>query len=125
MNAESGPVAFAKTDIGNFSDYTIINDEDKLPMKPIVVKDSAVVNAKSDYSDALYQLNELKTAEAFQGQDIPARFLNKLPDAPDVSVEEGRIDDLQMILFQQNVMYSLTSIAALTFLASAIVLSNK
>jgi hypothetical protein len=123
MNAESGPVAFSKTDVGNFSDYTIINDDNKPGTQPTVAKDSTVVNAKSNYSDSLSELNELLT-ETFQG-DIPARFLNKLPDAPETSVEEGRIDDLRMIMFQQNVVYSLSSIAALTFLATAIVLAHK
>lgn len=61
--------------------------------------------------------------EAFS--DIPPRFSTKLPDAPETSVEEGRIEDLQTIMFQQNVLYSISSIAALSFLVGAIVLAGK
>jgi hypothetical protein len=124
MNSEKGPIPFVPMDILQFSDYKIIIDESKQPTKITATKDSSIIDAKSDYSGALSELNDLKTKEPFES-GIPARFLNKLPNAPETSVEEGRIEDLQMIMFQQNMMYSLTSIASLTFLASAIVLVNK
>ena len=123
MMGESGPVAFVKTDVGAFSDYNIINDDEKKQIIITAKDDSKIVDAKSDYSTALYELNDLKK-EGFNG-GIPARFLNKLPDTPDSSVEEGRIEDLLTIEFQQNMLYSLTSIAALTFLASVVVLAQK
>ena len=121
---------FTKIDSSGFSGYTIINDVNKPQTKLATTADTTIIDAKSDYSNASFVLGQMTsvdqlTREPFQGRDIPARFLNKLPEAPDSSVEEGRIDDLQMILFQQNVLYSLSSIAALTFLASAIVLAHK
>ena len=127
MDVNPEPMAFTQTDSSGFSGYTIINDANIPQTKLDTTTDtSLLIDAKSNYSNASSSLNQL-TSEAFQGQgrDIPARFLNTLPEAPDSSVEEGRIDDLQMILFQQNVLYSLSSIAALTFLASAIVLAHK
>ena len=128
MSTESDPVpvAFTQIDSSGFSGYTIINDVNKPQTEPATTTDTSLIDAKSNLSNVSFNLNQL-TSEPFQGQgrDIPARFLNTLPETPDSSVEEGRIDDLQMILFQQNVLYSLSSIAALTFLASAIVLAHK
>ena len=123
MMGESGPVAFEKTNVGAFSDYNIINDEEKKQIMITAPDNSKIVDAKSDYSTALNELNGLKK-EGFNG-GIPARFLNKLPDTPESSVEDGRIEDLMTIEFQQNMLYSLTSIASLTFLASVVVLAQK
>ena len=123
MMGESGPVAFEKTNVGAFSDYNIINDEEKKQIMITAPDNSKIVDAKSDYSTALNELNGLKK-EGFNG-GIPARFLNKLPDTPESSVEDGRIEDLMTIEFQQNMLYSLTSIASLTFLAIVVVLSQK
>ena len=127
MDVKPEPMAFTQTDSSGFSGYTIINDANIPQTKLDTTTDtSLLIDAKSDLSNASFDLVQL-TSEPFQGQgrDIPARFLNTLPEAPDSSVEEGRIDDLQMILFQHNMLYSLSSIAALTFLASAIVLAHK
>jgi len=57
--------------------------------------------------------------------DIPERYLTKLKKRPDTNTEEGRINDLQVLLYQQNVLHSLSSIAAITFLVGAIVLARN
>lgn len=75
-------------------------------------------------TELLNQHNQLKKKqEGFS--DIPARFSNQLPPTPDTSVEEGRIADLQEIMFQQNMLYSIGSIAAVSFLVGAIVLARN
>jgi hypothetical protein len=57
--------------------------------------------------------------------DIPERYLTTLKKRPDTNTEEGRINDLQVLMYQQNVLHSLSSIAAITFLVGAIVLARN
>ena len=63
----------------------------------------------------------------FEGftDDIPERYSRILPNAPSKSIEDGRVRDLQTIMFQQNILYSVASISVLSLLVGVIVLGNK
>lgn len=115
---------FTSLNAGNYSEYEIEPDRFKKNLNIDAAPNDFSKNANATYS--LYSFITEKLIPEKEGfSDIPPRFLNKLPDAPETSVEEGRIEDLQTIMFQQNVLYSVSSIAALSFLVGAIVLANK
>jgi hypothetical protein len=116
----TSPYSFKQESAGNYSEYTVVPD----PRPATVINTTAPVQSTIQTYASLSQHNS--AASAVEGfSDIPPRFSNKLPDAPETSVEEGRIEDLQTIMFQQNVLYSVSSIAALSFLVGAIVLARK
>jgi hypothetical protein len=112
---------FNSANAGNYSDYEISKDKYKRSASTAGEpnKISSVITER--YKKYYEIMNDKK--EGFS--DIPPRFSNRLPDAPETTVEEGRIEDLQTIMFQQNVLYSVSSIAALSFLAGAIVLARN
>jgi hypothetical protein len=103
---------------GYYSEYEIKCDPLNIPQV-----NTAPLSNQAIYNYNLYDPIMSSQKDGFS--DIPPRFSNKLPDAPETSVEEGRIEDLQTIMFQQNVLYSVSSIAALSFLVGAIVLARK
>ena len=106
-----------KETTGMYSEYAIIPDA-------IEGFGSNITQNLGGITELLNQHNQLKKKqEGFS--DIPARFSNQLPTTPDTSVEEGRIEDLQEIMFQQNMLYSIGSIAAVSFLVGAIVLARN
>jgi hypothetical protein len=76
-------------------------------------------------TELLNRREQLKKQQQEGFSDIPARFSKTLPPQPDISVEEGRIEDLHEIMFQQNMLYSIGSIAAVSFLVGAIVLARN
>lgn len=122
-NMKLNNYSFIKNPADEYTGYTI---------KPDTVATQAVSNTTSNgYSAAILRNSRLETSvsglkkETEGFSDIPERYLTQLPLAPDTSVEEGRISDLQAIIYQQNVLYSLSSIAALSFLAGAIVLARN
>jgi hypothetical protein len=120
----SGYQSFKLESAGNYSDYEISKDTYKISSSAPVEPDEAskVINERYNLYDSIIKKIEPKK-EGFS--DIPPRFSNRLPNAPETSVEEGRIEDLQTIMFQQNVLYSVSSIAALSFLAGTIVLARN
>ena len=115
--------SFTLENAGNYSDFEVSKDTHKqsapLNAEPNMV--SSVINNRYNLFDFIIKKIEPKT-EAFS--DIPPRFSNILPNAPETSVEEGRIEDLQTIMFQQNALYSVSSIAALSFLVGAFALAR-
>ena len=116
---DDGIRAFESEPSGMYSTYAFIPDAIKTEGF-----ESNITKNLSGITELLNQHNQLKKKqEGFS--DIPARFSNTLPLAPDTSVEEGRIADLQEIMFQQNMMYSIGSIAAVSFLVGAIVLARN
>ena len=116
---DDGIRAFESEPSGMYSTYAFIPDAIKTEGF-----ESNITKNLSGITELLNQHNQLKKKqEGFS--DIPARFSNTLPLAPDTSVEEGRIEDLQEIMFQQNMMYSIGSIAAVSFLVGAIVLARN
>jgi hypothetical protein len=119
MNTTNGPKPFETKPSGMYSEYAIIPDSIKKEGF-----ESNIAQNLTGITELLNQHNQLKKKqEGFS--DIPARFSKTLPEAPDTSVEEGRIEDLQEIMFQQNMMYSIGSIAAVSFLVGAIVLARN
>ncbi len=120
----SGYQSFKLESAGNYSDYEISKETYKqsAPVSVEPDKASKVINERYNLYDSIIKKIEPKK-EGFS--DIPPRFSNRLPNAPETTVEEGRIEDLQTIMFQQNVLYSVSSIAALSFLAGAIVLARN
>ena len=121
----TSPYSFKPESAGNYSEYTVVPDElASTGSTPTVGSTPAPTTTTTSKYNSLAQYNNASSAlEGFS--DIPPRFSNRLPDAPETSVEEGRIADLQTIMFQQNVLYSVSSIAALSFLVGAIVLARK
>ena len=107
---------------GNYSEYTVVPDERTSAGSTPNVGSAQV---QSTTTTSTYNSLSQYTSASEGFSDIPPRFSNRLPDAPETSVEEGRIADLQTIMFQQNVLYSVSSIAALSFLVGAIVLARK
>lgn len=121
---------------GEYSDYKITRDAMK--SKPLP---SSILSASGEFGRMVNEnsrkaANVIRTGNAinerFVGgstvegfRDIPERYLTQLPPRPDTSTEEGRINDLQTFMYQQNVLYSLSSIAALSFLVGAIVLARN
>jgi hypothetical protein len=127
-NMKSGfksSIPFNSKPAGEYSSYTI--KPEPLPSKEfesVTDEYTKKVITLSEMDKNLGDLSlEVNGIEGFS--DIPERYLKRLPLAPDTSVEEGRISDLQAIMYQQNVLYSLSSIAALSFLAGAIVLARN
>lgn len=115
---------FTSSTAGNYSEYEIEPDRFKKNLNIDAAPNEFSENVNATYS--LYSFITEKLIPQKEGfSDIPPRFSNQLPNAPETSVEEGRIEDLQTIMFQQNVLYSVSSIAALSFLVGAIVLANK
>jgi hypothetical protein len=115
---------FTSSTAGNYSEYEIEPDRFKKNLNIDAAPNEFSENVNATYS--LYSFITEKLIPEKEGfSDIPPRFSNQLPNAPETSVEEGRIEDLQTIMFQQNVLYSVSSIAALSFLVGAIVLANK
>ena len=116
-----------------YSPFRVI--EDKFPVSTIpqapdkstkqTLRTYNLKNTNRAGNNSLYGIKEPFSDSDITTKDIPTRFLNQLPDAPDTSLEDGRIEDLQTIMFQQNVMYSVSSIAALSFLVGVIVLARK
>jgi hypothetical protein len=126
MNTTSGIKAFTPQTSGMYSEYAIIPDSIPVSTTKQVGEgfQSNITQNLTGITELLNKHNQLKKQqEAFS--DIPARFSKTLPAAPDTSVEEGRIEDLQEIMFQQNMMYSIGSIAAVSFLVGAIVLARN
>jgi ABC-type antimicrobial peptide transport system permease subunit len=117
----NGIKAFESEPSGMYSKYDFTTD--KIPVSEGF--DNAITQNLSGITELLNQHNKLKKKLKEGFSDIPARFSNMLPPAPDTSVEEGRIADLQEIMFQQNMMYSIGSIAAVSFLVGAIVLARN
>ena len=78
-----------------------------------------------DYTIANNKLETGSGSKVEGFSDIPERYLTTLKNRPDTNTEEGRINDLQVLLYQQNVLHSLSSIAAITFLVGAIVLARN
>lgn len=115
--------SFTLKNAGNYSDYEISKDTYRLsaPLTTEPNRVSGAINKRYNLFDFIIKNIEPKT-EGFS--DIPPRFSNRLPNAPETSVEEGRIEDLQTIMFQQNALYSVSSIAALSFLVGAFALAR-
>ena len=88
---------------------------------------SAVSQQPVTTDDTLNGASAFTTTKGREGfaDDIPPMYSRILPAAPDTTVEEGRISDLQAIMFQQNIMYSAAAISAVTFMVAAIVLGRK
>jgi hypothetical protein len=121
---------------GEYSEFSIKPDALIIAKVPTNTVNSANAISSTTLANSALAVNVINTGnivnERFTGgstiegfRDIPERYLTKLPAAPDTSTEEGRINDLQSIMYQQNILYSLSSIAAISFFVGAIVLSRK
>jgi hypothetical protein len=121
---------------GEYSEFSIKPDALIIATVPTNTVNSANTLSSTTLANSALAANVINTGnivnERFTGgstiegfRDIPERYLTKLPAAPDTSTEEGRINDLQSIMYQQNVLYSLSSIAAISFFVGTIVLIRK
>ena len=122
MDTTDGPKPFVTQTTRMYSEYNFISDQ--IPNQEGFQTNNITRNL-TGITELLNQHKKLSEGFSDLHSGIPARFSNTLPAAPDTSVEEGRIEDLQEITFQQNMMYSIGSIAAASFLLGAIVLARN
>jgi hypothetical protein len=132
----NGNELFRSEKSGEYSKYNIMPDPIKSTPLPSSIFSASNRFGRTVNDNSQRAANVIRTGNAvnerFVGgstvegfRDIPERYLTNMPNRPDTSTEEGRINDLQTFMYQQNVLYSLSSIAALSFLVGAIVLARN